>query len=87
MAEKSTNPLAGMENEPMMEAHINKGEQAFKMMADILRLGRVIYQTLHNGRIPRGEALLRIEGRQYRLSVGRNPTAVTITLSTPPPKS
>ena len=59
-------------------AQLNAGEQAFRMISDVMHLGRVVYMTIKDGHVPKGEAVLTIHGKQYRLSLSHKPNAVTI---------
>ena len=61
-------------------AHISaEAQQAFKIMGTILNLGRVVYMAIKHGRVPKRDAVLTINGKQYRLTLSRTTAAVTLT--------
>jgi hypothetical protein len=76
----STPPGATPARLRKMEAHIDdEKNHMFMVLGDIIQLGRVVYQTIQDGRVPKRERVLTINGTQYRLTLSRTPRALTIT--------
>jgi hypothetical protein len=52
---------------------------AIQAITEILKLCRVIYTALKNGRVPKGERVLTVRGKRYGLALTHNPTTLVMT--------
>ena len=58
------------------ESHADKMAQT---MGEVLQIGRVVYQTLRDGRVPEGEEVLPLRGKRWSLTLRHKPTRLVLT--------